>query len=209
MLIKICGMKNQDDLDLAAQRHFDFCGFIFHPASTRYISPEAVAKLDSGPMRRVGVFVDHDAWEIKKIMGIARLDFAQLHGSQSMECAFEIGREKIIRVLWPDRYDSPVALMADVELYAPGCAYFLLDAGSLGGGSGHTLVWSNLTGMLFPRPWFLAGGLSPGNISAAINSCKPDGLDFNSGLELAPGIKDKAKINLLMKILQNSKESNS
>lgn len=207
MLIKICGMKSQDDLDLAARTGFDFCGFVFHPKSPRYIPPEAAARLDSGPMRRVGVFVDQDAEEIINIMTIARLDFAQLHGSQSMECARAIGSEKAVRVLWPERYDSPESLMADAGAYASSCAYYLLDAGTSGGGSGNALTWRNLAGLFFPRPWLLAGGLSPHNVLQAIKSCNPAGLDFNSGLEFAPGIKDRAKINLLMEILQNSRET--
>ncbi len=139
MFCKVCGLRRQEDLDLAIDLDVRMCGFIFHPKSPRYIEPEDAAQLQSGTMLRVGVFVDQDAEEIARIMDIARLDLAQLHGQHSVECAEALGADRVIRVLWPEKYESLDALREAMQFYASSCAYYLLDAGQSGGGSGKHL----------------------------------------------------------------------
>lgn len=97
--IKVCGITRQSDLSTAMGMGAHFCGFVFHPKSPRYIAPERAAALDSALIRRVGVFVNQDAEQIMDIMKTARLEFAQLHGNQSLDCARRIGAGKVIRVL--------------------------------------------------------------------------------------------------------------
>ncbi|MBD5416610.1 MAG: phosphoribosylanthranilate isomerase [Desulfovibrio sp.] len=189
MRIKVCGLTRQRDADAAARLGADFCGFIFHPASPRSLTPQAAAAIGTAGMARVGVFVDQGVDEIIATMEVARLDFAQLHGAQSLACAERIGFSRVIRVLWPERYASRAELMAGMEAHAPACAWFLLEAGRGGGGSGRPQDWSRLVGLRSPRPWLLAGGLTPLNVASAVAACAPDGLDFNSGVEEAPGKK--------------------
>lgn len=190
LLVKVCGLTNQTDVDSAYELGVDFCGFIFHPKSARYVTPQHVAKLHSGTMRRVGVFVDQDADEINEIMDLARLDFAQLHGRQSVTTALQVGAERVIRVLWPQTYCQKADLSRDLQIHAPSCTMFLFDAGQQGGGSGQKFDWEGVTGLAYPRPWLLAGGLGPGNIDAAVTLMRPDGVDLNSGIETEPGKKD-------------------
>lgn len=194
MLIKICGLTRQEDLDLAGRLGAQWCGFIFHPQSPRYIAPERAAQLESGSMLRVGVFVKQEAEEIRHVMKAARLDLAQLHGSQTPECALAIGAERVIRVIWPDRYTHRALLHAALQKHARACAYYLLDAGTAGGGSGRRLEWQDLSGLRPPRPWLLAGGLSADNVRQALSCCAPKGVDFNSGVEDAPGLKNERKL---------------
>ena len=155
--IKVCGITRQSDLSTAMGMGAHFCGFIFHPKSPRYIAPSRAAALDSALIRRVGVFVNQNAEEIMDIMKTARLEFAQLHGAQSLDCARRIGPEKVIRVLWPDRYESLDALQKEMELWADSCAWFLLDAGSQSGGHG---VFPGLERPGFPEipPALVPGG---------------------------------------------------
>lgn len=192
--IKVCGITHQSNLDICMGMGANFCGFIFHSKSPRYVSPNRVAGLQSAHLKRVGVFVKQEEQEIKRIMDLARLDFAQLHGCQSIACAKGIGPEKIIRVLWPQQYASVEELQADMERHADSCAWFLLDAGIQGGGSGKTLDWNILGTLSAPRPWFLAGGLSSATLSQALTCCSPDGIDLNSGVEWAPGHKSASSI---------------
>lgn len=192
MILKICGMRNQADLAVADAAGFDLCGFIFHPASPRFVKPETAAHLATGSMRRVGVFVDTPIAEILKIMSVARLDFAQLHGSQSEDFANAIGWERVIRVLWPARYSSTKEL--EQAACAHKCGFYLLDSGQSGGGSGANLDWIMLARLALPAPWLLAGGLNEINAGLALAICVPDGLDFNSGLEDGPGSKNHGKI---------------
>ncbi len=194
MLIKFCGLTRQEDVDHAASLGAAMCGFIFHPRSPRGVTVAQAAALDSGSMLRVGVFVNQGADEIRRIMDEAQLDYAQLHGHQSVECARAIGAERVIRVLWPDRYTHRALLYNDLQRNAEACAYYLLDAGLKGGGSGHKLDWSDLASLRPAHPWLLAGGLSAANVAMAVGMCAPAGVDFNSGVEDAPGCKNREKM---------------
>lgn len=228
-LIKICGMRTQAALDAAglceegeggAVGAADFCGFIFHPQSPRSVTPELAGKLDSHGMLRVGVVVALSAPEAAQAARLARLDFLQLHGGQSRDYAQEArelarrstGRPVgIIRVLWPDACTGPEALTGAMALHAPDTDLFLLDAGLSGGGSGRTLDWSKLAGLKAPRPWLLAGGLTPANARQAFavvaDGTDPKtggaaGVDLNSGLEDRPGHKDKQAIRAALRALR-------
>ncbi|MBD5553482.1 MAG: phosphoribosylanthranilate isomerase [Desulfovibrio sp.] len=199
MMLKICGMTRQADLDCAQELGFDFCGFIFHAKSPRHLAPQMAAGLQSGVMRRVGVFVEHEPGEILEIMRIARLDYAQLHGDYDREAVALIGAGRVIRVLWPQRYAAREAMLR--EAAKADCAWYLLDAGPSGGGSGAALAWRELAGLALPAPWFLAGGLAAGNVGPALAACSPHGLDFNSGLEQSHGCKSHAKMRAAVRAL--------
>jgi phosphoribosylanthranilate isomerase len=204
MLVKICGLTRQEDVDAASRFGADLCGFVFHPKSPRYIAPERAGRLRSGAMRRVGVFVEQQAEEILYVMDAARLDFAQLHGRQSAECAFAVGPTKIIRVVWPDLYYHRALLHNELQRFAPSCAMYLLDAGFSGGGSGKRLEWQDLAGLSAPRPWILAGGLNGRTVGKAVSRCAPSGVDFNSGIEDGPGIKNPAKMRTVVNLFRNT-----
>ncbi|MBQ9407534.1 MAG: phosphoribosylanthranilate isomerase [Desulfovibrio sp.] len=213
MLVKFCGLTRQEDVNAANALGADMCGFIFHEPSPRHISPYKASRLQSGAMRRVGVFVQQDIEEILQIMDEARLDYAQLHGGQSMECAAALGAERVIRVIWPQRYARPDLLQAELLRHADSCAYYLLDAGLQGGGWGKSLEWKDVSTLHAPHPWLLAGGLDADKVAMALRLCHPDGLDFNSGVEVAPGEKNaqamKAAVAALKqyerKVLQHGK----
>lgn len=190
MLLKFCGLRRQEDVTLAARLGATHCGFVFHAGSPRCADAVTVSRLESGDMVRVGVFTGQDSGEIARIMRLARLDMAQLHADQSVECARQLGRERVIRVLWPQRYSDTAALEAAAGQYADSCALYLLDAGRAGGGSGQTLAWEVLGNLRLPHPWLLAGGMAPANLRQALTACRPDGVDCNSGVEDAPGQKD-------------------
>lgn len=204
LLVKICGMSEQKLIDQAAELGTDMCGFIFHPASPRNVSPAQAASLDTHGMKRVGVFVHQGVEEIEAIVREAKLDLIQLHGGQSSEFAAHLPAEKVIRVLWPNRYGSQEELQKDIDTFAPTCGMYLLDAGM---GSGMTLDWTALSGLHFPHPWMLSGGLGPDNVLEAVAACKPDGLDMNSRLESAPGRKSPELLaNVFDRLAQDIRE---
>ncbi|MBT9450655.1 phosphoribosylanthranilate isomerase [Akkermansia glycaniphila] len=192
--VKVCGQTSLSSLDTSYSMGVRFCGFIFHPRSPRSVSVERAARLKTTGMKRVGIFVEQGSEEIVAAMEKAQLDYAQLHGNQDEACARAIGPERVIRVLWPQRYASMEALQEDIDRFADSCAYFLLDAGTAGGGSGKTLPVDSLSGLRFPRPWILAGGLNAENLSEMLGKCHPDGIDLNSGIEFAPGLKSPVKL---------------
>lgn len=206
MRVKFCGLTRQEDVDRAVALGADMLGFIFHARSPRAVQPEQVARLRSGGLARVGVFVEQDSEAIADIMRRARLDYAQLHGAQDDDaCARRIGAERIIRVFWPQRHAGLDDLLRAMRTAAPACAWYLLDAGLQGGGSGKTLNWQDLAALSradLPRPWLLAGGLDPAGVAQALTCCRPDGLDINSGVEDAPGIKNHEKMAAVLRAMR-------
>lgn len=193
--IKACGQTHATSIDCAAAYGARFIGFVFHRQSPRSITPERAAGIASADMERVGVFVRQDRESILRTMKEARLDYAQLHGNQSTADADAIGPERVIRVLWPAQYSSLDELQQDIDTWAPHCAYYLLDSGRRGqGGTGHTLNLDQLDTLHFPHPWILAGGIKAENIPGILRHCHPDGLDLNSGIEIAPGMKSPVKM---------------
>lgn len=203
MFVKVCGITRQEDLDICKETSIDYCGFIFDTASKRYISPGRAAEMSSGTIKRVGVFTHHPLEEILRIMDQACLDYAQLHSSQPIGYAKFIGPERVFRVLWPERHQNLHSLQEEMKSYADTCFLYLLDAGIKSGGSGKTLNWKHLKNLSSPKPWILAGGLSPFTLPDALGSCSPNGIDLNSGVEVTPGRKSKK---LIIKSLNISKQ---
>lgn len=201
MLLKFCGLRRQEDVLLAARLGATHCGFVFHAGSPRCADAVAVSRLESGPLVRVGVFTGQESTEIARIMRLARLDMAQLHAEQSRECARDLGPERVIRVLWPQRHGSRAALEREAMRHADDCALYLLDAGKTGGGSGRTLDWQALAGLQLPHPWLLAGGMSAANLRQALLACRPDGVDCNSAVEDAPGRKNAAAMTAMARLV--------
>lgn len=188
-LCKVCGLTRDVDVELCAALGVDFTGFIFVPSSPRAVTPDFVASLPRGPARRVGVFAGSPVEEMLAVADAAGLDFFQLHGGESPEVCARLGPERVIKVFWPENR-SREELREDMERFAPVCSFFLLDAGKSGGGSGRNLPFERLAGLGPPRPWLLAGGLGPETLATALASCQADGVDLNSALEDAPGVKN-------------------
>lgn len=191
MLRKVCGLTRPEDVALCLALKADFTGFIFAPASPRFVAPQAAAALPRGNARRVGVFAGADLSTVRDVARQASLDMVQLHGGEDPAFCRAVGPERVIKTLWPGSV-SPQELAREFERFAPVCAYFLLDAGAGGGGSGRTLSWETLQNLACPRPWLLAGGLGPQTLAPALAACSPGGVDMNSALESAPGVKDHA-----------------
>jgi phosphoribosylanthranilate isomerase len=193
-LIKICGMTRMEDVALCASLGADLLGFIFHPASPRCADPAFAASVKTGRVVKVGVFVNQSAQEVVEIMDRCGLHAAQLHGGQDMAFCEAVGPDRVIRTFWPETYASPEALLRDMENYAEVCGHFLLDAGGTGqGGTGRSIDFGFLQHIEIQTPWFLAGGIGPDNLDAAL-AVNPSGLDINSGVETQPGIKDETKL---------------
>ncbi len=200
MHIKICGLTNLDDALAAVEAGADYLGFNFYPKSPRYVSPEACAQITDELTQRgaavtsVGVFVNTPAAEVAAIMRVAGLRLAQLHGDEGPEQLSALwGRAfKAVRDSATVRDDELVALSA----FSPGQPAFLVDAPApnLYGGSGQLADWQAAARLAARYAIFLAGGLNPANVAAAVAQVKPWGVDVASGVEAAPGRKDHAKI---------------
>ena len=192
LLCKICGLTRAEDAVLCHSLGADWIGFIFVPASPRFVAPQRAAELPDGPALRTGVFAGTDIAELRESARLARLDLIQLHGGEEPAFCRAVGPERVIKTLWPEKL-PPEELEREMERFAPVCAYFLLDAGA-SGGSGKSLNTDALRHIRPPRPWLLAGGLGPENLLSALAVFTPEsslgGVDMNSALESAPGIKN-------------------
>jgi phosphoribosylanthranilate isomerase len=192
--VKICGITNHQDALWAANLGADFIGLNFYPGSPRKVSiKHAMAVVDKVPgfISVVGVFVDEPILSVKKIVEKVPLRWVQLHGAESPEYCAELKalRVQIIKVL---RLTKPLEA-ADVDPYSSVADYFMFDTYSpeVPGGTGESFNWDWLqSAAALSKPWFLAGGLTPGNILEAIKTTHPPCVDVCSGVEKSPTRKD-------------------
>lgn len=204
-MIKVCGLTRQEDAFFCSSLETPLAGFIFHPGSPRCVTPEHARGIDTSSAMRVGVFVEQSVEEVLEIMEQANLHLAQLHGDQDEDFCRAIGKTRVMRVFWPERYERVQDLQDDLLRYAEYCRFFLLDAGKSMGGHGDTLDPKSVAGLESPKAWFLAGGLGPENVLDMVRACKPCGVDLNSGVERSPGIKDHEKLTAALRTLCSSR----
>ena len=193
--IKICGVTNANDAHACVELGADMIGFNFYPASPRYIEPAMVRRIvDALPAGTcaVGVFVDADTAEIRKVAKTAGVRCVQLHGHATPESCNELAREfRVIRALTTDTRFEPEHTAA-----FPECDV-LIDAyhPELRGGTGQTCDWSAArAAMRYTRFLILSGGLNAQNVGRAIAAVTPHAVDVCSGVESAPGVKDHRAI---------------
>jgi len=205
MLIKICGITNLEDANVAIAAGANALGFNFYVRSPRYISPQAARKIIdeiSAEVLTVGVFVNEEsAAKVEEIASVAGVAAVQLHGDESPAFAAELKQRQVIKAFGVNDGFEP-ALAAAFPADA-----VLLDAFDrrLHGGTGRTIDWSlaRATRELVPR-LILAGGLSAENIAAAIEKVQPYGVDACSALESSPGKKDHKHLRSFVEAARSS-----
>jgi phosphoribosylanthranilate isomerase len=180
-------------------------GFICVPASPRYVTPDLlqtiVEQLPSG-VNPVGVFANESIESIAATVAQTSLKTVQLHGTESVEFCRALRpilpQCEIIKA-WRVRNPSDLEL---IQTYTSSVDALLLDAyhPQMLGGTGQTLDWSQLASFKPSIPWLLAGGLTPANVTNALNQIHPEGIDLSSGVEISPGQKD---LNLVAQLFTN------
>ena len=186
MILKICGITNQEDAIAAVAAGANALGFNFYRRSPRYLAPERAAGIASAPgVRRVGVFVDEARERVEEIARVAALDVAQLHGDETpADYPASLAVWKAVRVggvFDPSRLrDCPAEAL-------------LLD----GPASGTPFDWR--LAVTASMPIILAGGLDASNVAEAVALAHPWGVDACSRIESAPGKKDHRKMNEFLK----------
>lgn len=200
-LVKVCGLTRAEDTTACRDLGVDLMGFIFHPASPRCVDPAFAASIPRGGPLKVGVFVNQGADEVCRIMDQGGLDLAQLHGGQDEAFCRAVGPERVLKALWPEKLGSARALEREAARFADCCRFLLLDAGAGGGGHGRLMDLTILQQAEIVKDWFLAGGLGPDTAAKALEACAPAGLDLNSGVEDAPGLKNPDKIAAVLRLL--------
>jgi phosphoribosylanthranilate isomerase len=192
--IKICGMREPENIMEVADINPEMIGFIFYPGSLRYagetLKPENLIYLPE-KIKRVGVFVNSDPEKIKLTIRQYSLDMVQLHGDETPEtCQMlnETGISVIKAFNIRNREDFKFC-----EKYIKWTKYFLFDAStSRYGGSGNKFEWKLLDNYNLGHPFILSGGIAPGDESNIIKITNPSfcGIDLNSRFEISPGFKN-------------------
>lgn len=194
--IKMCGLRRAEDIIAVNELRPEYIGFVFFPGSKRVVSPEAAKtlreKLASG-IRAVGVFVDEKPENIASLLSAGIIDTAQLHGHEDEAYIRRLrsltGRPLIQAFRIGCTEDIQRAQASTAEM-------ILLDAGA---GDGKTFDWRLLRAVT--RPYFLAGGLNPENVSRAVEQLKPYAVDVSSGIE-TDGFKDILKMRAFTKAVR-------
>jgi phosphoribosylanthranilate isomerase len=203
--IKICGVTNARDAKACVELGAQMMGLNFYRKSPRYVEPKVARQIvEAVPTHidAVGVFVNGNADEIRKIANTARLRCVQLHGDFSPEVARELADEfRVIRVFFthPRFRSEEASLFTHCDV--------LIDAHhrDLRGGTGQTCDWPVARATLaFARFLILSGGLNAQNVGRAIRSVRPHAVDVCSGVESAPGVKDHRAIKNFVAAVQRA-----
>jgi phosphoribosylanthranilate isomerase len=210
MRIKICGITQADQAQAIANFGATSLGFNCVEQSPRYVPPEQIRGLATPQsIDRVGVFVDASVMEIERVVAIAQLSAAQLHGNESPQFCQELRAAlPAIEIIKAFRVRN-IETLAQTHRYENCVDALLLDAyhpnvtnPGLLGGTGKILDWDSLKQFRPRCPWLLAGGITPDNVLDALQQLQPDGIDLCSGVEIAPGDKDLAAVERLFVNLQ-------
>lgn len=194
-LVKICGLKTQEMIDVAAEAGADMVGLVFYPPSPRAITVEDAAVLSiPDHIKTVGLFVDPSDEELEAAM--PHIDMIQLHGQEGPARVVELKSRhgKPIMKAFGISYADDISQAKIFENWADWLIFDAKVPGDLPGGTGKSFDWSLLLGMEFEKPWMLSGGLTPENVGEALSLLNPQAVDVSSGVEIERGVKDGAKI---------------
>lgn len=201
MIIKVCGMREPENIRAIEQAGADWMGFIFFPHSARYVThcPEYLPE----QCRRIGVFVNESSENILLKAQEFGLHHIQLHGRETPEQCRKLKAAGlgIIKVFSIAREID----LRPVGCYEGICDYFLFDTACSGyGGSGKTFNWNILQAYRGKTPFLLSGGLRPGSLSSLLQFKHEQwaGIDLNSGFETAPALKDAAAVHTFINQLK-------
>ena len=210
MIFKICGLKDVESLNCCEKNNVNFFGMIFYEKSPRNITfneAEILIRPSKGlRIRPVGVFVDHEINNLKKIISSLDLKHIQLHGSEDQLYVDEIKKNFDVRIIKKISINNFKDLNTINKL--KNIEYLLFDykpdKNELPGGNSKSFDWSLLKDQKIRLPWFISGGINETNIKKIQNLINPNGIDLSSGVEVSKGIKSNSKINNLFKIFYDN-----
>jgi phosphoribosylanthranilate isomerase len=200
-LVKICGLRTPEALDAALAAGADMVGFVFFPPSPRHIGFDAARALGErvqGRAHKVALSVDATDADLAQLIDALQPDLLQLHGRETPERVATIRSRfhlPVMKALPVERKSD----LASIRLYEKVADRILFDArapreATRPGGLGKSFDWSLLEGLDLQVPFMLSGGLDAANVAAALRITRAPSVDVSSGVERAPGEKDRDKI---------------
>jgi phosphoribosylanthranilate isomerase len=206
MKIKVCGLKDPENIKAVTSLAPDNIGFIFYGPSSRFVDnmpPESLNNIPSS-IKKTAVFVNENAQSIIELIDKYGFDAIQLHGNESPEfCnSFRLKVQVIKAFGLSSSFD-----FEQLNAYVNKVDFFLFDTKTdIHGGSGKTFDWSVINKYDLDIPFFLSGGISLENLEDVKNICHPQfyGADLNSRFETAPGMKDIRKLEKAFDIIKHT-----
>jgi phosphoribosylanthranilate isomerase len=198
--VKICGITLCEDAQLAVDAGVDAIGLVFYEKSPRYVTNKQAAEISHlvpAFVSRVALFKDAEQQMIESVLEQVEIDLIQFHGSETAAYCEQFNWPYIKAIGMKGTEHDADFLIASAEKYHSAKA-LLLDGHAPGeaGGTGETFDWSSISRV--EKPLVLAGGLNADNVRQAIKIVQPYAVDVSSGVESAPGIKDKEKVAAFM-----------
>lgn len=202
MKLKVCGMREPDNITDLIKVNPDYIGLIFYSKSPRFVNSSNINIKED--IRKVGVFVNESIPEIINKVRNFKLDLVQLHGEEPVRMCHDLFNKniKIIKAFSIDgSFDFDL-----IEEYEPYCELFLFDAvGNIPGGTGKKFKWNLLEHYKGNTSYFLSGGIDICDVPALLEQREKDkrmtGMDINSKFEIKPAYKDIDKIKKFKKLL--------
>ena len=203
--IKVCGITNITDAVNIANLNIHALGFILSesPRKVELSEVAKISKLLPPFVSRVAVVVDITLNELEKIQNSKLFDYIQFHGSEDIFLIKKCNL-KTIKAIKIENEKS----LSDIALYQNFVDYILFDTKIENkiGGTGKAFEWNILKKVNITKPYILAGGIGPENVSQAIATLKPAAIDLNSKVEKSPGKKDINLIKQTLEIIKNTEK---
>lgn len=201
MRVKVCGMTQPDQVEALADQGVTFAGFIFYPKSPRYVFKHMnitqIRKVNN--INKVGVFVNATIEEVLHLVDECRLSMVQLHGDEPPKYCEKIA--DYVSVVKAFRLSDNDSVEWMIRPYMDVCDMFMFDTMGAGyGGTGKKFDWSVLKNSTVGKPFFLSGGIDPGDEESLKAFAREPvakalfAIDINSKFEVAPGVKDMEKV---------------
>lgn len=204
MKIKVCGLKDPENIRSVAALNPDYMGFICYGPSPRFIGTLDTEVLRALPLTicKTAVFVDETAETINNLIELFKFNAIQLHGHESPGfCSLFKTKVTVFKAFGIDEgFD-----FNGLNPYVNVVDFFLFDTKTVNhGGSGNTFDWGLLNRYKLNVPFFLSGGLSPANLGDVKNIDHPlfYGVDLNSKFEISPGIKNISQLQHSFEVLK-------
>ena len=206
MRVKVCGITQQEQLEMLPEVGATFAGLIFYPKSPRYV----LRNMTTGQLKKenninkVGVFVNASSEEVLHMVDECRLHMVQLHGDETPRFCEKIA--DYISVVKAFRISESDNIGWRIQEYMEVCDMFMFDTEGAGyGGTGKKFNWGKLENVTVGKPYFLSGGIEPGDVNRLKEfEVRPEAkglfaIDINSKFEIMPGVKD---MDLIKKFIQ-------
>ena len=194
-LIKICGLSNQESVDVAVQSGADLIGFVFAKTSPRCISPEQASQLSQSipeQVKTTAVMLHPSATEVQEVLDRFQPDYLQTDAKDFAYLNLPEGCR-------------PLKVYRDLPQFNPN----EIDPNELSlfegknSGVGELVDTDRAADVAHHAPIILAGGLNPSNVASVLQAIQPQGVDVSSGVESKPGIKDVQKIRDFINIVRD------